>query len=143
MIDRRQARILAMQALCLFDAMGDEFAQQLGDFLADEAPPAAIVEHARRLVLDVRQDLGVIDETIQSSLQNWDMKRLAAIDRNIMRVAVCELMHRPEVPAKVALNEAIEIGKEFGTKETAAFINGILDAIVKKTSPQLANTGDE
>lgn len=121
-----------MQALCLFDNMGDDFEGQLDDFLADEKPPADVRRHARELVRDIRTDRAAIDDCIQASVDNWELKRLNAIDRNILRIAVCELMHRPESPSKVVINEAIEIGKEFGTKESASFINGILDAIVKR-----------
>lgn len=142
MIDRRPSRTLAMQALCLFDNMGEEFAAQLEDFLADEAPSKDVIAYARDLIRDVRTDLAAIDECIQTSVDNWELKRLNAIDRNVLRVAVCELMHRPSVPPRAAVNEAIEIAKEFGTKESAGFINGILDAIVKKRTPGTAATAD-
>ncbi len=121
-----------MQALCLFEQLGDDFAADLDAFLADENPPKAMQTYARGIVDDYRTDRNAIDECIQSVVDNWELKRLASVDRNIMRVAVCELMHRTAVPPKVAVNEAIEIGKDFGTKESAAFINGILDAIVKR-----------
>lgn len=121
-----------MQALCLFEQLGDDFSADLDAFLGDENPPMAMQTYARGIVDDFRADRQAIDECIQSVVDNWELKRLAPVDRNIMRVAVCELMHRPVVPPKVAVNEAIEIGKEFGTKESASFINGILDAIVKR-----------
>ncbi|MBX3395623.1 MAG: transcription antitermination factor NusB [Phycisphaerae bacterium] len=132
MIDRRHARTLAMQALCVFDHLGDEFAGDLDAFLGDENPPAEVRKYARSLVDDYRIDRSAIDECIQSVVENWELKRLAPIDRNVLRIAVCELFHRPEVPPKVAINEAIEIGKTFGTMETGAFINGILDAVMKQ-----------
>lgn len=121
-----------MQALCLFESMGDDFATQLNEFLSDESPPADVQTYARKLVLDVRTDRVAIDECIQQSAENWEVRRMAPVDRNVIRVAVCEIMHRPEVPPRSAVNEAIEIGKSFGTKESPSFINGVLDAILKR-----------
>lgn len=132
-----------MQALCVFDHLGDEFAGDLDAFLGDENPPAEVRKYARSLVNDYRIDRSAIDECIQSVVENWELKRLAPIDRNVLRIAVCEIFHRPDVPPKVAINEAIEIGKTFGTIETGAFINGILDAIVKRrtTGPTESTAG--
>ena len=121
-----------MQALCQFDTLGEDFLSQLEEFLADEAPPSAVQRYARNLFRDAQTNKAAIDEHIQSAGSHWDIGRMTTVDRNILRTAVCELLHRPDVPAKVVINEAVEIAKEFGAVESPAFINGVLDAINKK-----------
>ena len=72
---------------------------------------------------------GEIDALITIAAENWELSRLAAVDRNILRLAVHELSSRPDIPAKVSINEAIELGKRFSTAQSGAFINGILDRV--------------
>lgn len=132
MIDRHQARILALQSLCQFEALGADFFAQLDDFLADDAPPQAVRDYARFLVVESKNRMEELDAALQTVSENWNLKRMAPVDRNILRVAACELKTQPSVPPKVAITEAVEIAKAFGTAESAAFINGILDAALKK-----------
>lgn len=132
MIDRHQARILTMQALCQLDANPEGFLDQLDDFLADESADPSVCRHAGQLVRDTWNNLATLDALIQAVAEHWDVQRMASVDRNTIRVALCELYHRPDVPPSVVINEAVEIGKTFGTGESGAFINGILDAILKK-----------
>ncbi|MCB9853684.1 MAG: transcription antitermination factor NusB [Phycisphaerales bacterium] len=132
MIDRHQARILALQSLCQFEVLGADFLAQLDDFLADEKPDAPVREYARRLVLETRDRMPELDAALQTVADNWDLKRMAPVDRNILRVAACEMKTQPNIPAKVAITEAVEIAKAFGTAESPGFINGILDAVLKK-----------
>ena len=73
-----------------------------------------------------------LDETISRHSKNWKIDRMSLIDLNIMRLAVFEILFCPEIPDKVALNEALELAKQFGEKESSHFINGILDQIIKK-----------
>ena len=121
-----------MQSLCQHEVLDESFLAQLDEFLADESPGADVVDYARELVRDCEGRLEEIDAAIQGSAEHWDVKRMAAVDRNTLRVAVCELLHRPDVPAKVAINEAVDIGKLFGTAESGGFINGVLDAVLKR-----------
>lgn len=132
MIDRHQARILALQSLCQFEALGADFLAQLDDFLADEDAAPAVRDYARRLVMESRDRMTELDAALQAVSENWDLKRMAPVDRNILRVAACELCMEPSVPPKVAITEAVEIAKAFGTAESPAFINGILDAANKR-----------
>ena len=118
-----------MQALCQFDSLGEDFLSQLDEFLADENPPSAVQRYARNLFRDAHTNRTAIDEHIQSAASHWDIGRMATVDRNILRTAACELLHRTDVPAKVVINEAVEIAKEFGAVESPAFVNGGLDAI--------------
>ena len=132
MVDRSQARVLAMQALCQLEVQPQDSLAQLDDFLADEKPPKAVQAYARELVRDAHAEMQAIDRIIQSVAENWDLSRMATIDRNILRMAVTELRHRPKVPPRVVINEAVEIAKTFGTAESPGFVNGVLDAIRKR-----------
>jgi len=88
---------------------------------------------ANQLVEGTLEHLPQIDALISSHADNWNLKRMAVIDRNILRLGVFELLHRDDVPPKVCINEAIELAKRFGDAESGKFINGVLDAIHKTT----------
>jgi len=88
-------------------------------------------DYARELVAAVASDKETIDALISSLSHHWKLYRINRVDRNILRMAIAELTSFPEVPGRVVLNEAIEIGKKFGAENSAAFINGILDRIHK------------
>ena len=95
-----------------------------------------------RLVEGVRQNIHKIDSLIEEGSENWKISRISGVDRNVMRIAVYELMFCPDIPSKVSINEAIDIGKRFGADESGAFINGILDSIHKKLDIKVAETED-
>ena len=126
---RTRARELALQALYQLDLQGESFADAVGDFVRDEEPDKETAEFAIELVRGVVVEQEAIDEAIRAVAQNWDLERMAVVDRNVLRMATHELMHRDEIPPKVSINEAIELGKRFSTKNSGAFINGILDRI--------------
>ena len=128
MIDRHKARTLAMQALCQFDVQGDGVEQDLPSFLADSGADQSTAAYARILVAAVRSAQDVIDEQITQHCSGWSIKRMAPVERNVLRVALAE-MQQARVPLKVIINEAIEISREFGAAESAGFVNGVLDAI--------------
>lgn len=134
MKDRHQARILAMQALCQLDVLGDDSLAQLDSFFADESPPESTQKYARGLVHEIWQDREAFDASIQAVAEHWVTTRMSAVDRNVLRVGLCEMRARPEVPTAVAINEAVEIAKIFGTADSPAFVNGVLDALRKQTA---------
>lgn len=121
-----------MQSLCQFESLQADFITQLDEFLADENPPAQVCTYARRLVLTIKDRFDQIDADLQSVSPNWQLQRMPMVDRNILRVAYCELEAEFEVPPKVVVNEAVEIAKLFGTVESPAFVNGVLDAIINR-----------
>jgi N utilization substance protein B len=86
-------------------------------------------DFARELVLAVSRDLKVIDELIADVSYHWKLYRINRVDRNILRMAIAEITNFPEIPSRVILNEAVEIGKKYGADNSSAFINGILDRI--------------
>ena len=87
------------------------------------------------LVHGTKANQATIDQLITQITEHWDLDRMAVVDRNILRLAVYELLWEHDVPAKVAINEAIEIAKKFGTRESSRFINGILDRVSKELRP--------
>jgi transcription antitermination protein NusB len=130
---RRRARELALQYLYQWDFHGPEEAGPSAEFWADRHDPEEPVKaHAERIVAGVKERREEIDALIEGQSQHWKLYRMSRIDRNILRMAIYELMACPEVPAKVSIDEAIEIGKRFGTTDSSAFINGILDQICRR-----------
>jgi N utilization substance protein B len=101
------------------------------DALSDEELGAAR-QLAERLVRGVVAERGEVDDLVQRASRNWRLERMARVDRNLLRLGAWELMRASDVPAKVAINEAIEIAKRFGTAESAAFVNGILDRCLEE-----------
>ena len=91
---------------------------------------------AEGIVNNAREHQGEIDEELQSASKNWRLERMSTVDRNILRLATAELMYDPSVPTKVVINEAIELAKRFGTTESPAFVNGILDRVAAKVREQ-------
>ena len=128
---RRKSRELALQSLYQSELAGQPAAATF-DLLCDHFEVnRKAVPYAKELVIGVGDRLGEIDRLIQQHSEHWRLGRMSVIDRNILRLATCELAFREDVPASVAINEALEIAKRFSTDEAAPFINGILDAIRK------------
>lgn len=126
---RRNARELAMQALYFID-MGNEkpfeaFSLFCTHFESEEETDAFF----QQIVEGTLKHRDEIDRLVEKFSNNWRLSRMSGIDRNIIRIAVYEILHCKDIPSTVTINEAIDIGKKFGTKESGAFINGILDAI--------------
>jgi transcription antitermination protein NusB len=96
-----------------------------------------------RLVSGVRAHQEELDAYISRFSENWRLERMAAVDRAILRLALFELLHCPEVPPKVVVNEAVELGKSFGAENSGAFINGILDSFLKTMRPLVATTSED
>jgi transcription antitermination protein NusB len=93
---------------------------------ADELATRLFADELARGVLDRRAE---IDAVIQKHAQNWDIKRMAVVDRNVMRLAIHEMLHRDDIPPVVSINEAVDIAKKFSTEESGRFVNGILDKV--------------
>ena len=126
---RTLARELALQILYQQDVRGDEILEQLPLLLEESEKSEAIQEFAETLVRGTIASIEDADRRITEVAEHWDIRRMAIIDRNILRLAVYEMTERPEVPEKVSINEAIELGKKYSTGKSGAFINGILDRI--------------
>ncbi len=98
---------------------------------------------ARDLIDKVIQNLGELDKRIIDRVNNWEMNRIALIDKILLRMGICEILHFPDIPPKVSINESIEIAKDFSTSGSGKFINGILDAILaeEKKAGKLNKSG--
>jgi transcription antitermination factor NusB len=143
---RTRARELAVQFLYQLDLRGDEVLDTLREFVEEETDDKDVREFATRLALGTRKLQDETDRCLKEVARNWDLKRMAALDRNVLRMAVFELLHCPDIPPKVTINEAIEIGKKFSTANSGAFINGILDRVrldlIEKRSDKIADSGE-
>jgi transcription antitermination protein NusB len=129
-----------MQALFYIDSRQCNPEEGLDLFCQSCVPPIKTRPFFLKLVGGVSAGKAEIDMLIERFSSNWKVSRMSGVDRNVLRIAVFELMGCPDIPAKVTLNEAIDIGKRFGTEESGAFINGILDSIhqaVEKEGLQL------
>jgi N utilization substance protein B len=130
--NRRKSRELALQVLYAVEVGELSDAVGLNDHLAREgAHDTYTRNYSRELVQKTLLQKTQLDELIQKYAANWDLKRMAAIDRNILRMALAELQYFPDVPAKVIIDEAVEIAKLYGTDESGKFVNGIIDSIYK------------
>jgi transcription antitermination factor NusB len=126
---RTRAREIAVQFLYQLDLRGDEVTESLQAFVEGETEEKDVREFAIRLVKGARRLQEETDSCLREVARNWDLNRMAAVDRNVLRMAVFELLHCPDIPPKVTINEAIEIGKKYSTANSGAFINGILDRV--------------
>ena len=127
---RTQSREVALKFLYLWDIRGDEVLAEMEDYLTQESSDEEVVSYARELASGVVEHRREVDERISAAAHNWELRRLAVVDRNILRIAVFELLKKSDVPPRAALNEAIEIGKKYSTANSGAFINGVLDKIL-------------
>jgi len=126
---RRKAREKAMQALFFMDERRDFSEVMFERFCANFAPKPDVRPYFLRLVQGVLRYKTDLDALIERFSENWSLSRMSGVDRNLMRIAVFELVWCRDIPAKVSINEAVDIGKKFGTEESGAFINGIVDSI--------------
>jgi N utilization substance protein B len=129
---KRRARILALQFLYQIDIRGDEVLPVLGDFLSSEPEEASA--YAESLVKGCVEKREELDSEISKWSENWDIQRMATVDRNVLRIAAYELLFVEGVPPKVAIDEAIELAKEFGDADSPSFVNGIIDSIYRSRS---------
>jgi N utilization substance protein B len=138
---RRRARECALQMLYAMDVnpgltVDQVFSHFWKDFAGEAAEErdADVMGFAERLVRGAQQNLAEIDEIIQRASRNWRLERMARVDRNLLRLGAYELRFEADVPGRVVINEAIELAKRFGTAESPAFVNGLLDRISQELS---------
>ena len=129
MSTRRRAREIALQVLYQLDLDPEDPKKVLERHWENFRPSEQAREFCARLVEGVLQNLGEIDRLVEANSENWTLKRMAVVDRNILRLAVFELRFCPDIPFKATLNEAVELAKKFGADDSSAFINGVLDRI--------------
>ncbi len=149
--DRTQARTLALQALCLYDALGDSFDEQLDSFLHDTVNYAdlglrpslasTVLPLARELARETWRFRARTDACLKEQVPDWAVSRMPPVDRNILRLGLYELLEQPQTPPPVVINEAVELARRFGGTDSPAFVNGVLDGLRRRLSPQTSGAG--
>ncbi|MCA9062777.1 MAG: transcription antitermination factor NusB [Planctomycetaceae bacterium] len=134
---RRDARKAALQMLYLLDQNPDADLNRIHRNLTTEIVEPSLVQFAWSLVNGVQQHRPALDDAIRRTARNWKLERMAPTDRNVLRMGLYELQQMG-TPAPVVLNESIEIAREFGTAQSAAFVNGILDKLAGETAARVA-----
>ncbi|MFT7518099.1 MAG: N utilization substance protein B [Kiritimatiellia bacterium] len=142
MASRRRAREFALQALYHADLSGSTVQGALNNLWAgfgdgeglddSRAPESEEVEFCQRLVLGTHEHLSDLDALIETCSTNWRLARMPVVDRNILRIAAFELRECHDIPANVSINESVELAKRFGSKESRAFVNGIVDRMARQ-----------
>lgn len=150
---RTRSREFALQVLYQIDITHGETRAVLDDFWKDRSDlilsseEKKIIESDKRdpevrkytetLIFGTLEQLDTIDKMIEKFAENWEMKRMAFVDRNILRLSTYEMIYLDEIPLKVAINEAVELAKRYGESDSSKFVNGILDRIAKTESKKV------
>lgn len=138
---RRRARTIALQALFEIDCTNHDPAATSDRLVKEGGLPDDAAEFSRELVAGVLDHRGEIDRIIQTYAPSFPVSQLAAVDRNILRLAIFELLMNNKVPVKVAINEAVELAKTFGSDSSARFVNGVLGTVSSKLVKKPAAEG--
>ena len=129
---RRRSRECALQMLFQIDLTGGSAPDVFREFWAGQETGATIRAFAEDLVLGVVGRRRGLDAVLSGSAENWRIDRMAVVDRNVLRMALYEMLCRADTPPAVAIDEAIEVAKKFGGDESSAFVNGVLDAVRRR-----------
>ena len=129
---RRRAREVALQVLYALDILNITVPDALELFWTNFEAPEEARAFSSNLINGAWNNKSVIDKLLAECSEHWSLSRMSRVDKAILRMAVYELQHCPDVPPKVTLNEAIDLGKIYGSENSGAFINGILDALYAK-----------
>jgi N utilization substance protein B len=135
LVARRKGRAVTLQVLFEVDCAGHDSTEALDRLLEDSSLPEETAAFARELVLKVLENREVIDELIQRFAPAWPLQQIAMVDRNILRLGIYEILFRV-VPAKVAINEAVELAKSFGSDSSPKFVNGVLGSVYTELANQ-------
>ena len=130
MKSRRKAREIALTFLYQWDMRGEEVLPEIDEILVRDRRTDDVSAYVKLLVAGVIAESVEIDTLISDAAEHWSLHRMALVDRNILRMAIWEMgWRRDDIPAKVAINEAIEMAKRFSTEQSGAFVNGVLDRV--------------
>jgi len=132
-VDRRtRARELVMQGLYQRDVQGDELLEFLDEFFVENEPDDMVRKLAAEWTKGAWENLSQCDELIVASTIKWQLSRLSPVDKSILRLGVYQLKFCPDIPPRVVINEAIELAKKFSTDKSPPFVNGVLDAVLRR-----------
>ncbi len=131
--DRRKSRIIALQIAYGCELSNNSVENIFESFFKDNNLKSVNIEkYSKSLVKICQKNIVKIDKIIDENSQNWELNRIAMTDKLVLRLAIVEMLHFEDVPHKVSISEAVEISKVFGTNNSGVFVNGILDAVLKK-----------
>jgi N utilization substance protein B len=137
---RRQARMIALQTLYEYDTAGHDVEAVLRRHAEDRRLAPRVVEYAGELARGVLAHLDQIDEAIEGAAHEWPLAQMAHIDKNILRLAIYEILFNNSVPAKAAINEAVELAKMFGSDTSSRFVNGVLGTVFSRSQGSPASS---
>jgi transcription antitermination protein NusB len=140
--NRSRARGWALQALYAWEARGGDASQAvpvLQDLFSNLNVSPQNRPYAEALVRLVASNLDAIDGHVRDALTNWRMERLASVDRAILRLGTAEILYVDDVPARMAIREMVQLAEKYGTAESPRFVNGVLDAVMRKAAPAEAS----
>ena len=134
---RSRARGWALQLLYAWEARRHDASleETLQDFMVHRNIAADSREYLRRIIRLIDANSRDVDSALEGELRNWRLERLSVIDRNVLRIGAAELLYVPEVPERVAIQEAIILAEKYGTIESPRFVNGVLDALMRRVRP--------
>lgn len=136
MINRRPARETTLRILYAWEVGQWDSAWEPYAYMRNACEDTQVKEHCTRLVSIIMDHREAIDALLVKYAQNWDVNRFSVIDKNILRIAIAELLFLDDIPPRVAIDEALEIAKQYGSDDSKKFVNGILDAVYKKEITQ-------
>lgn len=136
MSNQHRSRRLALQALCCVDAQGPSAWNLIENFVRDSRESSMIIDSALNLLRQAFDARPKCDELLTKHARRWELPRLAMVDRNILRLAVYELLSG-KTPFKVVISESLRLAREFSTAESPRFVNGVLDAVAKEVNKPL------
>jgi N utilization substance protein B len=127
---RRRVREKVLQALYAYELSGESTDHVIECIIADLRKNAESFAFAKSFFLKVIETKDELDRLIKQQVAHWEFNRLAVIDKIVLRMGICELLHFDDIPPKVSINEAIEIAREYSTEKSDKFVNGVLDAVL-------------
>lgn len=130
MINRRNLREAVLKALYAFLLSNDDAAHVIATQIKPEAKDKDELQFAEKLFLSTARNGEEYDKYIDSRIKNWELSRIALVDKIILRMAICEFITFEDIPTKVTINEAIEVAKKFSTANSGKFVNGVLDGVL-------------
>jgi transcription antitermination protein NusB len=131
--ERSRARAWALHTLYAWESRdGADLTAVLDEFLTHRRIAPARREYLKRLVRAVAENERAIDTALQAAISNWRIERLAVIDRNILRLGAAEMMYFDDIPPRVSIREALKLAETYGTDQSPRFVNGVLDALMKR-----------
>jgi len=134
---RSKAREIALHILYQVEIANTDYKSAYQNYLKNYPQKQEVIDFSLTLIEGVYKNIQNLDSLIKKYVKNWEIDRMAVIDRNILRLACFEIINLPEIPPKVSINEAIELAKRFGDIDSPRFVNGVLDKIYKMESKKV------